>query len=202
MKKVKINLFNQATIQQAIKDIQNYKQEIVDKTQMFCDRLSNIGIKVIDANIPNEFAGYVAFGRKIDPQKYGCDTIIILTDAELYESKWLVKDENGEEIEKTAKISAVLMSEFGSGIRADANPKHIKATNVKEKVGRGTFPSQNNEPFGNRNHARTQDMWWYKDAKTKKWERSRGMTPKMPIYNAYLEMERQIKEIAREIFKQ
>lgn len=201
MKKLKINLFNQATIQQAIKDIEDYKQEIIKGTERFCKELSDEGINIVNLNIPDEFASYVAFGRKIDPQQYGCDAIIILTDVIPYESRWLVKGENGKEIEKTAKLSAVLMAEFGSGVKADANAKHIKATNVKEKVGRGTFPSQTNEPFGNINHAQKQDIWWYKDAKTKEWQHSSGATPKMPIYNAYLEMERQIRQKAREIFK-
>jgi len=201
MKKLKINLFNQTTIQQAIKDIQDYKQELINNTKKFCEELSKIGIEVINANISNEFRGYIGFSKKVNPQQYGCEEILILEDIDTYESKWLALDENGKETEKTAKLSAVLLAEFGSGIKADAERKHMETTHVKEKVGRGTFPSETNEPFGNINHARRQKIWSYKDT-DEKWKRSSGVAPTMPMYNAYIEMERQIKEKAREIFKQ
>lgn len=199
-KTIKINLFNQATIQQAIKDIQNYKQEIIDKTYRFCDELSELGIEVINANILDEFRGYIGFRKEVNPQQYGCSEILILEDMKTYESHWLALDENGKEREKVAKMSAVLLAEFGSGAKADSNKKHMQTTHVKEQVGRGTFPSEQNEPFGNENHARKQKMWSYMDT-DHKWRRGSGVAPTMPMYNAYIEMERQIMKIAREIFK-
>lgn len=199
-KPIKINLFNQATIQQAIKDIQDYKKELINNTQRFCDELAQEGIDVINASILEQFKGYIAFRKKVNPQQYGCEEILILEDITPYESHWIVFDDMGKEITKTAKLSAVLMSEFGAGIKADAKQDHIETTHTKERVGRGTFPSETNEPFGNENHARNKKMWSYMGT-NHKWNRSSGMTPTMPMYNAYLEMERQIRQKAREIFK-
>jgi len=198
MKKLKINLFNQTTIQQAIKDIQDYKQDILNKTKTFCDRLSEIGINIIQVNL-GDGAIHIGLTKKIEITENGCKEILILADKHPVTKAWLSIDENHKEIMKTAEISPVLMFEFGTGKNASANKKHTDTVNVKEKVGRGTFPSENNKPKGNENHA-WQDTWSYKDIHGK-WHRTSGMTPTMPMYNAYLEMERQIRQIAREIFK-
>lgn len=197
-KPIRINLFNQATIQQAIKDIQDYKKEITNNTKKFCDELSKIGIDIIKVNLGDD-AIHIGLIKKIEISESECKEILILADKHPVTKAWLSIDENHKEIMKTAEISPVLMLEFGSGKDASAAKKHTDTVNVKEKVGRGTFPSENNKPKGNENHA-WQDIWKYKDIHGR-WKRTSGITPTMPMYNAYLEMERQIRQIAREIFK-
>lgn len=199
MKKLKINLFNQTTIQQAIKELQEYKQDLKNKTELFCERLSKVGIDVIRVNLGN-YAIHIGLRKNIEIEGNDCKAILILYDEHSVISEWVVRGDNGELVDKTAEISPVLMAEFGSGKNASAAKKHQNAVNVKEQVGRGTFPSENNKPFGNENHA-WQNSWSWQ-TKDGKWHRSSGMTPTMPMYNAYLEMERQIKQIGKEIFKE
>ena len=186
-------------IKRLINDLEEYKNDIISKTEKFCKDLSEKGIEVAKG-LTSGFEEYVYFEKKVDMKEYGCEAIMIMADAKLYESEWLALDKNGEETTKTNSVSMTLMLEFGSGKNADAIAKHQAVVNNKVPVGRGTFPSENNKPFGNENHA-WQNSWAWKDAQTGEWKHSSGSPPSMPMYIAYLEMEKQIKETARNIWK-
>ena len=177
-------------------ELEQYKQDLLVRTQRFCEELASLGILTADVTIGGSgFKPFVSLIKEVNPTTYGCSAILMMVDKKQFKSEWL-----GEgDVKKTAYISPTLMLEFGAGFRADASPKHIQATNPKEKVGRGTFPSEETTPFGNENHA-WQKIWYYKDTNGK-WQHSSGVTPKMPMYVAYEEMEKQIRSIGRKYFK-
>ena len=177
-------------------ELEQYKQDVLLRTQRFCEELASLGILTADVTIGGSgFKPFVSLIKEVNPTTYGCSAILMMVDKKQLKSEW-----KGEgEVTKTAYISPTLMLEFGAGFRADASPKHIQATNPKEKVGRGTFPSEETTPFGNKNHA-WQKIWYYKDTNGK-WQHSSGVTPKMPMYVAYEEMEKQITKIGRKYFK-
>ena len=177
-------------------ELEQYKQDVLLRTQRFCEELASLGILTADVTIGGSgFKPFVSLIKEVNPTTYGCSAILMMVDKKQLKSEW-----KGEgEVTKTAYISPTLMLEFGAGFRADASPKHIQATNPKEKVGRGTFPSEETTPFGNENHA-WQKIWYYKDTNGK-WQHSSGVTPKMPMYVAYEEMEKQITKIGRKYFK-
>ncbi len=182
-------------INKIISRLEEYKQDLLRRTEKFCEELSDVGINTARGLIGNEYNGYIALVKEVNPTQYGCSAILIMKDESPIISEWYGEDE----VKKTAEVSATLMVEFGSGKKANATPQHIKAVNAKEKVGRGTFPSENTKPFGNENHA-NQNVWWWKDLDGK-WKHSSGLTPTMPLYNAYVEMEREIKQIWRKNFR-
>ena len=177
-------------------ELEQYKQDVLLRTQRFCEELASLGILTADVTIGGSgFKPFVSLIKEVNPTTYGCSAILMMVDKKQLKSEW-----KGEgEVTKTAYISPTLMLEFGAGFRADASAKHIQATNPKEKVGRGTFPSEETTPFGNENHA-WQKIWYYKDTNGK-WQHSSGVTPKMPMYVAYEEMEKQITKIGRKYFK-
>lgn len=187
---------SESGINKIISQLEEYKQDLLRRTRDFCEELATLGIITAETTIGGSgYKPFISLVKEVNPTTYGCNAILIMSDEKELKSEWL-----GEgNIKKTAYISPTLMMEFGAGFRADASPKHIQATNPKEKVGRGTFPSNETQPFGNENHA-NQKIWYYMDLDGK-WQHSSGVTPKMPMYMAYMEMEKQINRIWRKHFK-
>lgn len=184
-------------INKIIAELEKYKDDVLVRTQKFCDELATLGIATAEVTIGQSgYKPFISLTKEVEPTTYGCDAILIMADEGHFYSEWIGE---GEE-KKTAEISPTLMIEFGAGFRASASQFHQKVVNVKEKVGRGTFPSEDTKPHGNENHA-YQTVWFYKDAKTKEWKHSSGVTPKMPMYMAYEEMMRQIRRIGRKYFR-
>lgn len=181
-------------------ELQLYKQDLLSRTQKFCEELATAGIEKAQVLISGSgYAPFISLVKKVDPTIYGCEAILIMEDNQPIISKWKGIDDKGKEVDKTAEVSPTLMIEFGSGVKASADPLHQQVVNVKEKVGRGTFPSEKTKPIGNENHA-WQSVWYYKDM-SGNWQPSSGVSPKMPMYMAYEEMEKQITKIGRKYFK-
>lgn len=200
--KIKVEL-SQKGIQSLINYLEEYKQSVIDLTNVFCNRLTELGMDIINVKISNvknleEAPNHIAITKKVDKTEYGCETILLMKDSSPILRKWSVFLD-GEKIEKIAEISPTLMLEFGSGEYASATPNHRNTVNVKEQVGKGTFPSHLTKPIGNENHAK-EGIWHWMD-EDKKWHWSKGIAPTMPMYSAFLEMEKQIEQIGKEVFE-
>lgn len=156
-----------------------YKQSLNDKCQLFIQRLGEEGIIVAEQNVGG-FGKYITFSTNITSSDInGCKGVMVATNTGIITSQWLTQDG-----EKSADVSPLLMVEFGSGLRAK-NPKNIPG------VGTGSFPGQT--------HASDPSGWWYKDLDGV-WNHSYGITPKMPMYKASVEMHKKINKVAREVF--
>lgn len=170
----------------SVKGIMNLKKQITDyrdnllpsRCQELVRKLAESGILVAKQNVGN-FGKYITFSVKTEQNTNGCKAIMLATNTGIIHSEWQTK-----EGVKSADVSPLLMVEFGSGLRAE-NPMNIPG------VGTGTFPGQT--------HAENPEGWWWMDLDGE-WHHSYGITPKMPMYKASMEMYTRVIAIAREVF--
>ena len=166
-------------VQNAIKEVEAYKNDINRKCEELCRRLTAEGIQIAQFHIGSSgFGKYINLGSEITPRQAGCKAIFYMEDTAKIKSEWQT-----QEGVQSAEISPSLMIEFGSGQKAD-NPAGIKG------VGMGTVPSgkHGNEPG-----------WYYMDLEGN-WHYSTGISPKMPMYYAGKELSEKVLTIAREVF--
>ena len=175
--KITMNL-SEESARNAIKELNQYKSDVLRKTQEYVSRLSELGIQTSKNNVGN-FVRYITFSKELEPNKYGCKAIVLATQTGTIVSKWQTKDGI-----KSADVSPLLMAEFGSGHRSE-NPMNVPG------VGQGTFPDQT--------HAFDEDGWYWRDLDGEL-HHSKGVTPSMPMYKAFVEMELSAIRIAREVF--
>ncbi len=158
----------------AIKQLENYKTELENKAKLFVDKLADVGIRIAKEN------AYV----EID------DTYRNMGDSILFQKN--VTLENGDAVcllvatgkefikywkNGSAIVNPLLMAEFGSGWRAIEGHQ-------------GTFPNQ---------HLAFFRPWYWTDSDGTR-HSSYGSEPSRPMFKAELEMEKQIIEIAYEVF--
>ena len=86
-----------------------------------------------------------------------------------------------------------LFVEFGAGI-AFSSPPNPKAAEMG--YGLGTYPSKHPEL----RNAYREEGWWYTDKDTGDSKHSRGNAPYMPMYKASVEIKKQVRSIAKEVF--
>lgn len=160
------------------KQLLDYKAELADKCEIFVKRLADEGITVGKQNVGG-FGKYITFSMQTEPRKDGCKAIILASENGKIISSWQTKDGI-----KTAEVSPLLMAEFGSGWGAE-NPMNVPG------VGQGTFPNQS--------HAYDKEGWYWIDLDGNL-NHSYGITAKMPMYKARLEIVKKVTTIAKEIF--
>ena len=167
-------------IQNAIKEVKAYQNDLNRKCEELCRRLTAEGILIAKSYIGNSgFGKYVHLGTEISPQQSGCKAILYMQDITKIRSDWQTL-----EGVKSADVSPMLMLEFGSGLKAD-NPVGIVG------VGTGTFPGGKHG---------TEPGWYYMDLDGN-WHYSTGISPKMPMYQAGKELRAKVNAIASEVFK-
>ena len=182
MKKINISITKKGSIENAIKMLEEYKKEIRDKTQIFIEKLLDIGIEMAYLSA-GSYGNVIVFKKELNPVEYGCEGLFIAMDKQKIVREWVLS--NGEV--KSVEISPLLMSEFGSGWFAE-----VLYSELDGKVGQGTFPGQK--------HAFDPRGWFWTD-KDKKKHYSKGESPSHPIHNAEMAMIGSVKMVAREVFK-
>ena len=167
-------------VQNAIKEIKAYQNDLNRKCEELCRRLAAEGIRIAQSHIGSSgFGKYIHLGSEITPQQAGCMAVFYMEDTAKIKSEWQTKDGV-----RSAEVSPSLMIEFGSGLKAE-NPAGIHG------VGTGSFPGgeHGNEPG-----------WYYMDLEGN-WHYSSGISPKMPMYYAGKELRERVLAIAREVFQ-
>jgi hypothetical protein len=173
-RKIKRSIGN---IKGLIDDLKAYQKEIKDKRIIFIRRLMEVGIEMANTQLA-EYAGMVVFEKTIDDE----GGVIIAADREKIIRVWYT-DKNLTK-ERSYEVSPLLLAEFGSGWLAEV-------LLPVEGVGQGTMPEQT--------HAFDRNGWyWYDEGGMK--HHSYGEAPTHPLYYAVIEMQRQINEIAKEVF--
>lgn len=176
-KNIKINLFDGGkSLQEAIRQIEQYRDELPRKAQQLCQRLAEEGVKVADVAINSVPIGRtITLTTDINPSKMGCKAMLKMTGRE-------TRTEDGR------IYYSALGIEFGSGIyyNETANPK-----SAKFGMGVGTFPGQT--------HA-FQDKWYYL-GDDGEWHASHGVQASMPMYKASVEMRQKLDSIVKEVFE-
>lgn len=168
-KKIKMNL-SVSSVENAIKQIEEYKRSLVLKTSQLLDELGKIGIRTIDQKMssiqgdsdPNHYAF-------VKMNSYGSFTraTIILQGRD------------------------VLFIEFGSGVHyngATGSSPHPKGQQMGYTIG----------SYGKGQGAN--DSWVYFNEEHGRFETSQGTKAAMPMYNAEVEIRKAIKSVAKKVF--
>ena len=175
-KTIKVDIFNPKSIQNCIKQIESYRNDLPRKCQEICRRLAEEGVKVADVAINSVPIGKtITLTTDINPSKMGCKAIMKMTGRE-------TRTEDGR-IFYTA-----LAIEFSAGVRY-ANTASPKAKEFG--MGTGTFPGQT--------HAENPDGWYYL-GEDGNWHHSFGVQASAPLYNAGNAMRQKIDSIVKEVF--
>lgn len=176
-KTIKINLFDGGkSLQEAIRQIEQYRDELPRKAQQLCQRLAEEGVKVADVAINSVPIGRtITLTTDINPSKMGCKAMLKMTGRE-------TRTEDGR------IFYTVLAIEFSAGIRY-ANTASPMAKDFG--MGVGTFPGQT--------HAENPEGWYYLD-NNGEWKHSYGIQASMPMYKASVEMRQKLDSIVKEVF--
>ena len=173
-KKITMNL-SVSSIQNAIKELRQYQNDLNRKCEEFCRRLTELGKITAQAKVDESPLGkYITVTTDIQPEKAGCKAMLIATGV-------TKSTDYGD-------INMLLLVEFGGGIH------HNPVANQKADelgFGVGTFPGQK--------HA-FEDGWWY-PGDDGEWHYTHGTKATMPMYNASTEMLLNIRKIAKEVFR-
>ena len=175
-KTIKIDLFDGKSLQQAIKQIESYRDDLPRKCQEICRRLCEIGQQTALVAINESPQGKaVTLRMDIDPSKGGCKAMLIGTGK-------TVTDDNGR------SFNLLFGIEFGSGITLNPTENPLASD---FGMGVGTFPDQV--------HAFDRGGWMYFD-KDGKWKHSYGVKATMPFYKAMLEIRKNVDKVVKEVF--
>lgn len=180
MKRLKISL-NTNSIKDAIKELEHYRDSLRIKNELFVSRLIDQGIQVAQQNAGG-YGKYISFTKEVEGDGSRTVGFLIAQDAKKITVEW---DYYGHK--KTAELSPILMSEFGSATLAEV------LFDVAG-VGQGTFPGQK--------HA-GEKSWKYKewqDDHKGEWKTGYGVKPTHPMYKADMDMLDSAERIAREVF--
>ena len=175
-KTITVNLFDSKSIQNAIKQIEQYRDDLPRKCQEICRRLSEEGVRVADAAINSVPIGKtITLTTDINPSRMGCKAIMKMTGRE-------TRTEDGR-IFYTA-----LAIEFSAGVRY-ANTASPRASDFG--MGTGTFPDAK--------HSWQMEGWYYL-GDDGNWHHSFGVQASHPLYSASMEMRQKIDSIVKEVF--
>ena len=176
-KTIKIDLFDGKSLQQAIKQIEAYRDDLPRKCQEICRRLSEEGVRVADAAINSVPIGKtITLTTDINPSKMGCQAIMKMTGRE-------TRTEDGR-IFYTA-----LAIEFSAGVRY-ANTASPKAKDFG--MGTGTFP--------NAKHSWQMEGWYYL-GDDGNWHHSYGVQASHPLYSASVAMRQKLENVVNDVFR-
>lgn len=176
-KTITVNLFDSKSIQNAIKQIEQYRDDLPRKCQEICRRLCEIGQQTALVAInESKYGKMVTLRSKIDTSKVGCKAMLIGAGK-------TVTDDKGR------TFNLLLGIEFGSGIRLNPTANPLAS---EFGMGVGTFPDQT--------HALDPGGWMYLD-KDGNWKHSYGIKATMPMYKAMVEIRRNLDTVIREVFE-
>ena len=181
-KNIKVNVFSQKSIDEAIKYLKDYSKSLDEKVQIFLDRLTDEGIAVIDATMQS--ASIVSYDKDGNAVHESFDWSNVKNVTGSNGSYQMVLEVMGENL---------LFIEFGAGVTY-AVPQNPKASELGYGV--GTYPGQT--------HAFDPNGWYYNETGgdgSRSSLHSYGNSPFMPVYKSSLEMRKRIYSIAGEVFR-
>ena len=180
---MRFTLNNLQSIKRSCTEVQKEKEKILNKSEMFVDRLINVGISVAKVHT-GEYAGYIIFSKGIEKHENGVEGMMLATNGNRLIKSWYTNKEMTEK--RSYEVSPILLAEFGSGWFANNIVWDV------EGVGQGTMP----DSYG---HANDPAGWYWYDESGKK-HHSYGAPPSFPMHNAMMAMMADIDRIARSVF--
>lgn len=173
--KITVNL-SEESIRKAIQELEQYKQDLNRKIEVFTEKLAQVGEKVALQNIKESPLGKTATLRTEEKNTDGVSRVVLIATGEIKQSK------------DYPPFNTLLAIEFGAGIHYNKAPN---PNADKFGLGVGTFPGQI--------HA-YEDYWFYWDEKQQKWLPTHGVKATMPMYKASVEIIESVKDVAKEVF--
>ena len=177
VKKYKVDILSQSSIERLIKDLQAYQNDLQNKTRILAQLLAEHGITVAGARIGESPLGkYVTIRTELSEEVVGTRAILIAVGD--------VMESDGYE-----PFDTLLAIEFGAGIyyNEKENPK-----GPEFGYGPGTFPGQV--------HA-FEDGWYYWDEAAQTWKYTHGVKATMPMYYADIEIQNNIIKAVKDAFR-
>lgn len=173
MKTISIEL-SEESIEQAIKEIEEYKRSLTKKIKILVERLASIGLQTVDTTM-----------LSIAPVDRGDYSVDLVYNAEGNSVQGAVIRLEGDQ---------VLFVEFSAGILfgTDSFPSLPNNPSYGQGYGMGTYPD-------GKGHWDDPTGWWYID----KWGQAQhtyGVRAYAPMYQAAVAMRNQIHSIAKEVF--
>ena len=168
------------TIEQAIKELEKYRDSLQRKSNVFIKRLAEIGVEAAEERL--------AKGQG-DADRNARFSMVFNTSEGLVEGRIIIT--STPHVDDRGRVFYPHLAwEFGAGI-------HFNNGNVNPHAhelgfGVGTFPEQ---------IYALRDYWWYKDD-AGNLHLSQGTEATMPMYNASKEIILQVEAIAREVFSE
>ena len=176
-KTIKVDIFNPKSIQDCIKQIESYRDDLPRKYQEICRRLAEEGVRVADAAINSVPIGKtITLTTDINPSKMGCQAIMKMTGRE-------TRTEDGR------VFYTALAIEFSAGVRY-ANTASPRASDFG--MGTGTFP--------NAKHSWQMEGWYYL-GDDGNWHHSYGVQSSHPLYSASVAMRQKLENVVNDVFR-
>lgn len=167
---------SEKSINEAIQQIELYKDTLQYKCELLAERLAELGDKAAIMSISESPLGRTV-SMKVDksPTEMGCTAVLIAI---------------GKTVESEGRepFCTLLAIEFGAGAYYNSGNENPKANELG--LGVGSYPGQV--------HAFS-DGWYYL-GKDNQWHYTHGVKATMPMYNASAEIINQYKQIAKEVF--
>lgn len=167
---IHIDVFNSASVDVAIKQLQDYQKKLDEKAQEVAKRLAEIGATRADIDFGNApYDGNKDFDISVD------------------------KTDNGYSV--TASGKSVLFVEFGAGVTYGSGHPQAKEFGM----GPGTWPEPHYRKYHGKLYANWENpSGWYLP-KEAGGGHTFGNAPAMPMYNAEQEIKANIEKIVREV---
>ena len=165
-------------ISNIISQLHDYEDEIIVKANMVVRQLAEMGIKVAEYSVYNEFRPFIDFVYKPDfMTETEVEGNLIGKDNTLIQRVWYGRK---GQMAGVAYISPVMMSEFGAGPYA-------------QQGHRGSFPGQK--------HAFEPKWFWRDEAgMLHSSEEDYTMVATQPMYHAFIEMMQKADKVVRQVF--
>ena len=160
---IHVDPFDNKSINDAIKQLRAYSNDLNNKANQLCERLASMGAMYAEWN----FSGVL----------YAGDIDYHISAERKGDNIYAVK----------ASGQTVLLLEFGAGVRHGYG--HPQASEFG--MGPGTYPGQT--------HAFDPKGWWFRQGGNK--IHTYGNAPGMPMFNTVKDLEKEIEQVAREVFQ-
>ena len=177
-----VSIFKKGAIDKAINDLEKYKERIVDKEKLFCQRLADIGVNAALMTLATKGQGdadrSAVFNIAYKVEGQVCEFTLSVTSTPTY----------------TADGRAFyphLAWEFGAGNYFNGGMASPSPDAKRLGMGPGTFPDQTHVP--------NPGFWYYRDEYGDP-VRSYGTQATMPMHAAVVEMMKNVEEVAREVY--
>lgn len=181
---IKFDILSLSSIKEAQKQLINYKNSLRGKCDLLVERLSEIGLSVIESKVNESPLGIYVTINAVSELIPNGSKMVLVAKGKVFED---LMNSYGE---KYKPFSTVLAIEFGAGISYNPKPN----PNAEEYgYGVGTYNPEGVNAY--------KDGWYFWNNKTKTLDYTKGIKATMPMFEAESILDKIKFVVAREVFK-